>query len=235
MPEQFDGLVVIGGVLGREPGRLRVDGVPTPRPGKRPDGLDARIDQAEGEGVVECGRIFATGRGLGERAAILGGDVDVQGDLDVNGDLDVRGNLNLRGDCIFAEGADYAEALTTNDPAVEPGYVVVLGRDGEVHLCDRDYDTAVAGIVSGARGVRPAIVLDRHERSAQVAMVGKVWCFADAEFGQIEPGDLLTTSSTTGHCRKVTDRAMAFGALVGKALTPLLEGRSLIRVLVTPR
>lgn len=145
-----------------------------------------------------------------------------------------KGNVVVTGD-ILLEGADYAEALTTTDQAVESGMVVVLGADGEVHPCDRDYDTAVAGIVSGARGVKPAIVLDRHENSAHIALMGKVWCFADADTAAIRPGDLLTTSITAGHCRRVTESDRAFGAVIGKALTPLPAGRGFVHVLVSPR
>lgn len=145
-----------------------------------------------------------------------------------------EGNVEVTGDLILA-GADYAEALTTTDPCVEAGNVVVLGTDGEVHPCERDYDTAVAGIVSGAGGVKPAIVLDRHQDSAHVALMGKVWCLADADTAPIRPGDLLTTSSKIGHCRRVTEPARAFGAVIGKALTSLVSGQGLVRVLVSPR
>ncbi len=144
------------------------------------------------------------------------------------------GNVEVTGDVIL-QGADYAEALTTTDPSVAAGLVVVLGEDGEVHPCGKDYDTTVAGVVSGAGGVKPALVLDRHDSSAHVALMGKVWCHADADAGAIRPGDLLTTSSTTGHCRRVTEPARAFGAVIGKALTALPAGRGLIRVLVSPR
>jgi hypothetical protein len=64
------------------------------------------------------------------------------------GDVVVKGDLRL-------EGADYAEALTTVDPDVVPGSVVVIGHNGEVHQCNKEYDPAVAGIVSGARGIKP--------------------------------------------------------------------------------
>ncbi|MFB7669681.1 hypothetical protein ACFC1R_38270 [Kitasatospora sp. NPDC056138] len=144
------------------------------------------------------------------------------------GNVQVTGELSL-------PGADYAEALTTTDPSVVPGAVVVLGMDGEVHPCDREYDRAVAGIVSGAGGIGPAIVLDRHEDSAHVALMGKVWCMADADGAPIRPGDLLTTSSTSGHCRRVTEPERALGAVVGKAITALADGRGLVQVLVSPR
>jgi hypothetical protein len=150
--------------------------------------------------------------------------------------VEVTGNLTIDKDHdLFLIGADYAEALSTTDEDVEAGCVVVLGSDGDIHLCDRDYDPTVAGIVSGAGGVKPAIVLDRHDGSANVALIGKVWCQADADAAPIRPGDLLTTSATPGHCRRVTEPARAFGAVIGKALTPLVSGQGLVRVLVSPR
>jgi hypothetical protein len=93
----------------------------------------------------------------------------------------------------------------------------------------------VAGIVSGARGVKPAIVLDRKPNSAPVALMGMVWCYADAAKAPIRPGDLLTTASTPGHCQCVTETGRAFGAVIGKALTPLTAGRGMVRVFVSPR
>jgi hypothetical protein len=62
--------------------------------------------------------------------------------------------------------------------------------------------------------------------------VGKVYCKVDADFAPIATGDLLTTSSTPGHAMKATDRAKAFGAVIGKALAPLHAGRDLIPILV---
>ncbi|MFI7000275.1 hypothetical protein [Nocardia sp. NPDC050175] len=185
------------------------------------------FESADGEGVRGWSKNPNHGGVVGVNSA--GGDAGF-----FEGHVNVTGNLTVRGD-IFLTGADYAEAMTTTDAAVEPGVVVVVGADGEIHPCERDYDTAVAGIVSGAGGVRPAIVLDRHDNSAHVALMGKVWCAADAEAAPIRPGDLLTTSATTGHCRRVTEPERAFGAVIGKALTPLTSGRGLVRVFVSPR
>ncbi|MFT4088101.1 MAG: hypothetical protein QM658_13320 [Gordonia sp. (in: high G+C Gram-positive bacteria)] len=141
------------------------------------------------------------------------------------------GNVVVTGDIILP-GADYAEAMTTSDPEVNAGSVVVVGHDSQLHPCRRPYDSAVAGIVSGAGGVRPAIVLDRHSGSANLALMGKAWCKATAAGGPIRPGDLLTTSATSGHCQRVDDRSLAFGAVIGKALTGLDDGEGLVRVLV---
>ena len=66
-----------------------------------------------------------------------------------------------------------------------------------------------------------------------VALSGRVYCWADASGGAIEPGDLLTTSATPGHAMKVTDHARAQGAIIGKAMTSLDRGTGLVLVLVS--
>jgi hypothetical protein len=66
-----------------------------------------------------------------------------------------------------------------------------------------------------------------------VALSGRVYCYVDASQGAIEPGDLLTTSPTPGHAMKAVDTAKAQGAIIGKAMTGLKEGKGLVLVLVT--
>jgi hypothetical protein len=65
-----------------------------------------------------------------------------------------------------------------------------------------------------------------------VALSGRVYVWADASYGAIEPGDMLTTSPTYGHAMKATNHEQSFGAVIGKAMQPLKEGRGLILVLV---
>ena len=65
-----------------------------------------------------------------------------------------------------------------------------------------------------------------------LALVGKVYCKADASFAPIEIGDLLTTSPTPGYAMKAADPAKAFGAVIGKALSPLPKGANLIPILI---
>ena len=67
-----------------------------------------------------------------------------------------------------------------------------------------------------------------------VALTGRVYCWADASHGPIQPGDLLTTSDVPGHAMRVTDDpARANGAILGKAMTSLSEGKGLVLVLVS--
>jgi hypothetical protein len=132
-------------------------------------------------------------------------------------------------------GADCAEFFETSDPsAVEPGTVLVIGDGGSLRPCDAEYDKRVAGVVSGGHGLRPGIILDHgSERAgAPVALTGKAYCKVDAEPSSVDVGDLLTTSSTAGHAMKASDDTKYVGAVLGKALAPLGEGRDMIPVLV---
>ena len=65
-----------------------------------------------------------------------------------------------------------------------------------------------------------------------IALVGKVYCKADASHSSIDVGDLLTTSPAPGYAMKALDRVEAFGAVIGKALRPLKSGQGLIPILI---
>jgi hypothetical protein len=132
-------------------------------------------------------------------------------------------------------GGDCAELFEADDPSsIEPGTVMVVGEGERLWPCAEAYDRRVAGIVSGAGGLRPGVVLGSvasSHRRLPIALTGRAYCKADARFGAIEVGDLLTTSVTPGHAMKAADHR-AFGAVVGKALRSLATGDGLIPVLV---
>ncbi len=112
---------------------------------------------------------------------------------------------------------------------------MVLGNEGALFQSQQAYDKRVAGVISGAGDYKPGIVLDTRQTSGNrqpVALLGKVFCKVDAQFGAIEVGDLLTTSPTAGHAMKTNDPLRAFGAVIGKALRPLSEGQGLIPILI---
>lgn len=152
-----------------------------------------------------------------------------------------EGNVEVTGDLVLT-GGDVAEQFDVAEDTGEvgPGTVVAFDSEGALTPCTRAYDTRVAGVVSGAGDRVPALVLDRQvpglDRQGAfrqaVAVVGKVWCRADASSRPIRAGDLLTTSSTPGHTMAATDREAAFGAVLGKALTPLASGTGMVLVLV---
>lgn len=138
-------------------------------------------------------------------------------------------------------GADLSEQfdVTEQAEAVKPGMVVVIDADnpGKLALSDMAYDRKVAGVVSGAGGVQPGMLMGQRGTMADgrhsVALTGRVYCCCDASGGAIEPGDMLTTSDTPGHAMKVADYPRAQGAIIGKAMTALESGTGLVLVLVT--
>jgi hypothetical protein len=137
-------------------------------------------------------------------------------------------------------GSDLAEPfqITPTEQPVAEGDVVVIddAQPGRLKLTDQPYDTRVAGVVSGANGIHPGIQMQQQgllEGGRNVALTGRVYVQADASNGAIKPGDLLTTSATPGRAMRVTDHARAQGAILGKAMSALPEGRGMVLVLVT--
>jgi hypothetical protein len=140
--------------------------------------------------------------------------------------------LTIRG------GADLAEPFAVSDDSVQPGAVVVIDPDqpGRLKLSTSAYDHKVAGIVSGAGGVQPGISMiqtEKLEGGRNVALSGRVFALVDATKNPVRPGDLLTTSDTPGHAMKAASPALAQGAILGKAMTPLAGERGLVLVLVS--
>jgi len=155
-----------------------------------------------------------------------------QAQLDVTG-MTRTGVLQITG------GTDIAEPFAiTAAEAVKPGMVVAIDpeRPGHLRIANKAYDRTVAGIVSGANGIHPGLTMKQEgtaaDKSIFVALTGRVYCWADASYDPIEPGDLLTTSDTPGHATKVTDHTKAQGATIGKAMTELKQGTGLVLVLV---
>jgi hypothetical protein len=173
----------------------------------------------------------------------LGGN-GVDGDLvifpsgAVNTTSTTEASIHLNGQAgdIILKNADCAEEFDVNGAStLDAGTVMVFGGDGALCESTRPYDRKVAGVLSGAGEYQPAIVLDRKGSSASrrpLALVGKVNCKVDADYGAVDVGDLLTTSATPGHAMKSSDPLQSFGAVLGKALRPLKEGKGVIPILV---
>jgi hypothetical protein len=179
---------------------------------------------------------------------LANGRTSVKWALDVNEEITARNRSYFRGGIDTSElkltgGADIAEPFDiapAADIAPDPGMVVAIdpATPGALVVCSRAYDRTVAGIISGAGGVNPGMTLAQKGSIADgehpVALTGRVYCHVDAEAGgAVVPGDLLTTSNTPGHAMKVTDHTQASGAIIGKAMTSLKQGRGLVLVLVS--
>ena len=157
--------------------------------------------------------------------------------------LTVRGNILIQsestGDPVaeFGEGLDYAEGFDVSGNAgIDAGTVLVIDANnpGKLAVSSEAYDSRVAGIAAGAKGLGSGVRLGVGQFDCDVALAGRVYCNVDASHGAVEPGDLLTTSPTPGYAMKAADPASARGAIIGKAMERLeLGAKAQILVLVT--
>jgi len=134
-------------------------------------------------------------------------------------------------------GADFAEdvAVAPGHGKYEPGDVMVISDTANsLELSHRPYDTRVAGIYSTKPGVlgmpRAATA---GSKGIPLAVVGIVPCKVSTENGEIGVGDLLVAANTPGYAMKGTDRSLMIGAVLGKALEPIENGKGTINVLVS--
>ncbi len=200
---------------------------------------DQRIEISESDGAI---------------TAMIGGDANIR--VGTNGrsgnvflfprDADnifdnTQASVELNGDAgdVILRNGDCAEEFRLADVAdAVPGDVVRLAADGSLCPTATAYDNCVAGVVAGAGGLRPGILLGRGQggpRAVNVALTGQVYCRADAGPGPIRVGDMLVSAERPGHAMRTVDSARAFGAVIGKAMEALDVGTGLIRVLVCLR
>ena len=156
--------------------------------------------------------------------------------LDVNGGVTAH-YVNIVGGSDVAE--PYRVAGSGKFKPI-PGMVVAIdaAQVGRMRVVGKAYDRRVGGIISGANGIRPGILLRQVGTVADgtypVASIGRVWTLCDADAnGAIEAGDMLTTSKTPGHAMRVTNFNRANGAIIGKAMSALKSGKGLVLVLVS--
>ncbi|HKX46251.1 MAG TPA: hypothetical protein VJP77_06080 [Planctomycetota bacterium] len=157
--------------------------------------------------------------------------------VDKNGKTSTK-VLQILGGSDLSEGFDVAPA-EVEALAPEPGLVVCIDpeRPGKLVVSSRAYDRTVAGVLSGAGGVQPGMVMSQEGSVADgehpVALTGRVFVRCDAGERPIAPGDLLTTAERAGHAMRADDAARAQGAILGKAMTGLESGTGLVLVLVS--
>ncbi len=177
-------------------------------------GGEIQIDNAAGQRAVT----ISSNYGGGTSSRIIVDVVEIRGGSDLSEQFDVT---------------------PFEQQEIEPGSVVSIdpGSPGDLRISDRAYDRRVAGVISGAGGVNPGMLMGQRGSEADgehpVALTGRVYVKVDASHGAIEPGDLLTSSPTPGHAMKVTDHTRATGAILGKAMTGLESGTGLVLLLVS--
>jgi hypothetical protein len=139
-------------------------------------------------------------------------------------------------------GADLSERFdvsVSSDAPIEPGTVLAIDPEapGKLAVSRGAYARTVAGVVAGAGGIEPGLLL--HQQGVEgadgehpVAITGRVYVKADTSNGAIRPGDLLTTSDRPGHAMRVSDWQRSQGAVLGKAMSRLDEEAGLVLVLI---
>lgn len=157
-------------------------------------------------------------------------------DADASGDGRITTQvLQITGGSDLSENFD----IRSIHKPLEPGMIVCIDPEnpGRLMTSSKAYDTTVAGVVSGAGGVKTGMLMGQKGSEADgqhpVALTGRVYCLVDADKAPVRPGDLLTSSDTPGHGMKVTDHSKSQGAIIGKAMTSLEKGKGLVLVLVT--
>jgi hypothetical protein len=196
----------------------------------------------------DAGVVAVTTSGNGDQAALVARNVGagpgIYAEAGSNGYAAIfAGNLRLKSrtsDTVLVElgeGLDYAEGFdVSSKEGITPGSVLVIDSEnpGQLTVSNRAYDHKVAGIVSGAKGLGSAVRLAVGKFDRDVALAGRVYCNVDATYGEVSPGDLLTSSPTPGYAMVAEDHAKAQGAVLGKAMERLPKGqKGQILVLVT--
>ena len=154
-----------------------------------------------------------------------------------NGTQDARiitDELEIRG------GSDLAELFEINGSVnIEPGMLLSLdpGAAGKLRVTQSSYDPFIAGVVSGANGVKPGILMGQQGTIANgeelVTISGRTYVKCNAGNGVIKIGDLLTSSEIPGEAMKAGKKRKARGAIIGKAMSNLDQESGYVLVLVS--
>ena len=194
------------------------------------------MKQGNGTTTIQLDAEVGTGGGGYLRLYKGDGTTGLTLQADVNGESKITTQvLQITG------GADLSEQfeIKAANETPQPGMIVCIDPEtpGQLITSSKAYDRTVAGVMSGAGGVKPGMLMGQQGTAADgkhpVALTGRVYCEADASNGPIHPGDLLTTSNTPGHAMRVTDYPKAHGAIIGKAMSSLDKGQGLVLVLVS--
>lgn len=181
---------------------------------------------------LQNGGLNAAGAGGGDFIrAVNNLENDVQFRVDTIGNVMADGTFS-------SPAADFAELLAAV-PGLEAGDVLAIGPEGKLVKASQPYQSSLAGVYSTQPAFLGGAADDRPTADRiPLAVVGVVPVKVSAENGPIQPGDLLTTSSTPGFAMKaspLTVQGVSFypsGAILGKALGGLSFGQGVILVLL---
>jgi hypothetical protein len=135
-------------------------------------------------------------------------------------------------------GSDLSENFDVAESEVKPGMVVSIdeNNEGKLKISDKAYDKKVVGIVSGANGIKPGMLMGQKESIADgeypIALAGRVYVLTTDE-NEIIPGDFLVSSSKSGYATKATNSKNSQGAIIGKAMSKRNKETGFVLALVT--
>lgn len=138
-------------------------------------------------------------------------------------------------------GADFAEFFDVkNQGSVKPEPGMLVSIDGEepgkLTVTNIPYDKKVAGVISGANGIKPGMTMEQSGSVAggrfPVSLSGRVYVHCSAERAPIHAGDLLTSASVPGYAMKAVNKKRSGGAIIGKAMSNLESGTGWVLVLL---
>ena len=190
----------------------------------------------------------------GEQTAIINGDDNHNGARmvlrDSTGGAKIQLNTNYLGsedsrvitdEIEIRGGSDLAELFDINQESVEVQSGMIVSLDpstpGKLKLSDEAYDRKLVGVVSGAKGIKPGILMGQDATIATgddlVTLSGRTYIKANLNGGPIKIGDFITSSDIPGEAMKAKNRKKARGAIIGKAMTGLADQSGYVLVLVT--
>jgi hypothetical protein len=109
-----------------------------------------------------------------------------------------------------ARYADLAERYQA-DAEYPSGTVVVFGGEYEITISTKEYDPAVAGVISSD----PAYLMNAAAEGLPVALQGRVPCQVQ---GPIRKGELVVSSSVPGVAQRFIKEQFEHGCIIGKSL-----------------
>src|SRR3990172_8502949 len=129
-------------------------------------------------------RIIETGDdclriGPGDGSLYLWNDFSV----DIHGVVGIYSRTTGELAIAMGEGFDYAEGFDVSEKDnPTPGTVLRIDPEnpGQLAVSKEAYDTNVAGIVAGAKGMGSGVRLGSNDLDANVALAGRVYCNVDA-------------------------------------------------------
>jgi hypothetical protein len=196
-------------------------------------GLDGSALRAQGNGIA----IYATNNST-DSAMVLGNGnsggwlIKGFGGGSVSPQFAVNSAGAVTAASFNGNSNDFADRLPS-ESGLEPGDVVAIGSDGKLLRTTKANEADVAGVFS----TQPAMIAGLEKEGAPqvpLAVAGMIPVKVTTENGPIHPGDLLVSSSISGHAMRAPEMP-APGTVIGKAMQSLESGRGTVEMLVMLR